>query len=66
MALVCFLLGPLKSWGDVQRALKGNVEGCLLCLFFLLKELGVLADLLAGPSFMLSGALERDVNHLSY
>lgn len=46
MALVCLLLGPLKSWGMDSGHLEGQCGGMFVVVFF--KELTVLADLLAG------------------
>lgn len=48
MALVCLLLGALKSWGMDGGHLEGQCGGMFVVLFFFFKELGVLADLLAG------------------
>lgn len=47
MALVCLLLGRLQSTGMDGGHLEGQCRG-MLVVFFFFKELGVLADLLAG------------------
>lgn len=46
MALVCLLLGRLQSAGMDGGHLEGQCGGMFVVFFF--KELGVLADLLAG------------------
>lgn len=64
MALVCLLLGALKSWGMDGGHLEGQCGGMFVVLFFFqgIRSVGRFTGRLA---FMLSVAMEWDVNHLS-
>lgn len=63
MALVCLLLGPLKSWGMDGGHLEGQCGGMFVVFFQGIKRVGRFTGRLA---FMLSVAKELDVSHLSY
>lgn len=63
MALVCLLLGPLKSWGMDGGHLEGQRGGMFVVFFQGIRSVGRFTGRLA---FMLSVAMEGDVNHLGY
>lgn len=63
MALVCLLLGLLKSWGMDGGHLEGQCGGMFVVFFQGIKSVGRFTGRLA---FMLSVAMEGVVNHLSY
>ncbi len=63
MALVCLLLGPLKSWGMDGGHLEGQCGGMFVVFFQGIRSVGRFTGKLA---FMLSVAMEEVVNHLSY
>ncbi len=63
MALVCLLLGLLKSWGMNGGHLEGQCGAMFVVFFQGIRSVGRFTGRLA---FMLSVAMERDVNHLSY
>lgn len=63
MALVCLLLGLLKSWGMDGGHLEGQCGGMFDCCLVDVRSVGRFTGRLA---FMLSVAMQRDVNHLSY
>lgn len=66
MALVCLLSGPLKSWGMDCGHVEGQYGGMFVQFSFFfqgIKRVGWFTGMLA---FMLSVAMEKAVNHLSY
>lgn len=63
MALLCLLLGPLKSLGMDCRHVEGQCGGLFAVFFQGFKSVCRFTGRLA---FMLSVVMERLVNHLSY